>query len=629
MAELFISYKSEDRARVKPLVDALIADGLSVWWDAHIGGGDDWRDAIERNLETAACVIVVWSQASIGAGGRFVRDEATRAQRRGAYLPVRIDPVEPPLGFGEIQALPLDGWKSSRKDARYQAVLEAARAMVEGRAAAPVAAAAPAPPKIDRRLILAGGGAAALAAAGAGAFVLWPKKADAQTLAVLPFANLSGDPAQAYFADGLAEELRSSLTLVPAFRVIGRSSSETVRNDEARAAAAKLGVANIVTGSVRRSPDMIRVSAQLINGQDGVERWSQTFDRADGDVLEIQTAIAMNVAEALRVHLAPDDLNVGGTRNEAAHQLAVKGRENYRLDSSASSTRASLELLEQATALDPNYASAWAQRGTMRLILADRETTLAATQAGYLEALGYAKKAIALAPTLPDGHTLMALILQGRLDLAGAESAFRRALQLGPNNSSTLRNCANGLGLLGHAAEMQPYVERAIQLDPLTLTGDMAKGAILFILRRYEEALALARQVSVRAPKRADARKLAAKALILLGREREALTERKALPEDDLFALTWEAVAQARLSDRAASDRILARLLAENGDAAHYQYAQIRAQQKDTALALIELEAAWTFRDAGLGDVFVDPFLDPLRAEPRFKAVMAKLGLKA
>src|SRR4051812_17937858 len=101
--DIFISYKAEDRARVRPLVDALMADGLSVWWDAHIGAGEDWRESIAANLDEARCVIVVWSKRSVGPDGRFVRDEAARAMKRHAYLPVTIDKVDPPLGFGETQ----------------------------------------------------------------------------------------------------------------------------------------------------------------------------------------------------------------------------------------------------------------------------------------------------------------------------------------------------------------------------------------------------------------------------------------------------------------------------------------------------------------------------------------------
>src|SRR5690348_14694800 len=127
MADVFVSYKAEDRARIAPLVRALEMDGLSVWWDAHIGGGDEWRQTILRNLEAAKCVIVVWSKRSVGPNGKFVRDEAGRALKRNTYLPVRIDRVDPPLGFGEMQALDLTGWKGDASEPRYLDVLSALR----------------------------------------------------------------------------------------------------------------------------------------------------------------------------------------------------------------------------------------------------------------------------------------------------------------------------------------------------------------------------------------------------------------------------------------------------------------------------------------------------------------------
>jgi serine/threonine-protein kinase len=175
MSDVFVSYKAEDRARVRPLVEALEAEGLSVWWDAHIGGGDEWRDSIQQHLDESKCVIVVWSRRSIGPQGHFVRDEATRAQRRHAYLPVRVDNVDPPLGFGEIQAIPIVRWKGDRSDPRYQAVLAAARAIVSG---------APRPhyvhfesPRVSRRAIIAGGAAATAAAVAAGWFAPKPSVA--------------------------------------------------------------------------------------------------------------------------------------------------------------------------------------------------------------------------------------------------------------------------------------------------------------------------------------------------------------------------------------------------------------------------------------------------------------------
>ena len=131
MSDVFVSYKAEDRRLVSPLVEALQADGLSVWWDAHIGGGASWRDSIESELNAAKCVIVIWSKRSTGAAGSFVRDEASRAVERGIYLPVKLDSSRPPLGFGETQTLPLVRWTGDRSDPGYQSVLRSVRAIIE------------------------------------------------------------------------------------------------------------------------------------------------------------------------------------------------------------------------------------------------------------------------------------------------------------------------------------------------------------------------------------------------------------------------------------------------------------------------------------------------------------------
>jgi len=125
MSDVFISYKAEDRRRVQPLVQALQADGLSVWWDEHIGAGDEWRQTIEKQLDSAKCVVVIWSKRSVGEDGQFVRDEAARAQKRHIYVPITIDEVRIPLGFGESQATSLRGWRGNRSDSRYQAMLAA------------------------------------------------------------------------------------------------------------------------------------------------------------------------------------------------------------------------------------------------------------------------------------------------------------------------------------------------------------------------------------------------------------------------------------------------------------------------------------------------------------------------
>ncbi|HVI05058.1 MAG TPA: TIR domain-containing protein, partial [Sphingomicrobium sp.] len=352
--DVFISYKAEDRARLKPLVDALEAEGFSVWWDTHIGGGSNWRRDIEEHLDAAKCVIVAWTKRSVGPDGEFVRDEAGQARRHGTYLPVLVDVVELPLGFREVQAISLKGWKGDRSDPRFLPLVDAVRERVTG---APLERRATrhATSGVSRRAIIAGSaGIGAVAVAGGGWLLLRPAPANARRIAVLPFANLSGDPAQAYFSDGIAEELRSSLSRV-GMQVIGRASCDAVKTLDIRTAAAKLGVANILTGSVRRSPQTIRIDAQLVSGSDGVERWAQSYDRSPGDTIKIQTDIAESVARALSVALGQAGraaLTIGGTTNPGAQDLVLKVIHDSS-DSEAGIER-KLALLDGALELDPN-----------------------------------------------------------------------------------------------------------------------------------------------------------------------------------------------------------------------------------------------------------------------------------
>ena len=182
---------------------------------------------------------------------------------------------------------------------------------------------------------------------------------------MLPFENLSGNPAQAYFSDGIAEEIRSALARIAGLKVVGRTSSEAVRNDDAATAAKKLGVANILTGSVRQSPSTIRVNAELIDGHSGINKWSQNYDRSPGDVIKIQTDIAENVAGALSAALgqaARMAIAIGGTSNAAALDLYLKARAQSAADDSENSLHLVVELLDSAIEFDPKYAAAYAEK---------------------------------------------------------------------------------------------------------------------------------------------------------------------------------------------------------------------------------------------------------------------------
>ena len=167
MADVFVSYKAEDRRRVRSLVTALEKDGFSVWWDAHWGPGQEWREQIAHELDAAKCVVVAWSKTSVGPGGRFVRDEAGRAPRRGVYVPVKLDDVQPPLGFGETQAVSLIGLVRNRSVPTL-AIFPASAVELAVRGEQPSSSITEAPTLTSRRGVLISGAAVGIAATGAG-----------------------------------------------------------------------------------------------------------------------------------------------------------------------------------------------------------------------------------------------------------------------------------------------------------------------------------------------------------------------------------------------------------------------------------------------------------------------------
>jgi serine/threonine-protein kinase len=627
MSDVFLSYKAEDRPRLRQLVAALEADGLSLWWDAQIEGGATWRQSIQEQLDAAGCVVVVWSKRSVGPEGRFVHDEATRAQHRGVYLPILIDPVLPPLGFGETQALSLAGWKGDRADPRYQAMLAAVRARVGGKGGA---GSAPAAAKPDRRALIAGGAVAAVAAAGAGGwFLLKPKhQAAADSVAVLPFANLSGDASQAYFSDGIAEELRNSLARIARLKVVARTSSEMVRDVEATVAAHKLGVAYILTGSVRRSPSIVRVSAQLIDGTTGIERWSETYDRPPGDALQIQTGIAESVARALSIQLAPAERKAiasGGTTSAKAHDLYLKGQAIVNEGADEAELRQALAAFDAAIAADPNYVAAHAGRSRAVFTVANLFEAGPALREGLAQSLMSAQRAVALDPKSGDAQAALGAALSQQMDLKGAAERYALAYRLSPGDSNVVATYAGYLGGVGRAAEALRLADQLIAQDPLNPRRYRLRAQQLVNLHRYDESLQAARKGLVLGPKLDALHSIAGEALILGGKPAEGLAE-YAHVNSAWNRLSGQAIARARMSDRAGSDEALAQFKAIDDGSLSYQFAQIYAQRSEPDLAIAALEVAYRSADPGLIALGVDPYLDPIRGDPRFKALATRLN---
>jgi serine/threonine-protein kinase len=624
-ADIFVSYKKEDRPRIKRLVDALEAQGLSVWWDAHIGGGANWRRDIEQHLDGASCVIVAWSKRSVGPEGEFVHDEATRAKRRGIYLPVLIDSVQPPLGFGETQALSLIGWRGDQADRRFQSLVSAARNCIAGET---IPHARDATPRFPRRGVLGAGIAAAAGAAAGGWLLLRPAPIDEKRIAVLPFANLSGSQVDAYFAEGIAEELRSALSRI-GLQVIGRASSDAVKNLDTKAAASKLDVANILTGSVRRSPQMLRINAQLVGGRDGIEHWAQSYDRAPGDAIKIQTDIAENVARALSIALGQWSraaITLGGTTNSVAQDLLLQSRKLVRDSSSEEAGRKAVELADSALALDPNYADAYVEKAFGLASIAGYYSSSAVeTAKGLTLALAAAKRALEIAPTLAPAHAVLGFVEVSRLDLRAANAHIRRAVLLSPNDPEVLAIAGKLIAEIGDAREGLRLADRLLSLDPLNSRAYRRKSDILVLLRQYPAAIDSARKALELAPDGFSARMSVGQSLVLLGRYDEARSEFAAIPADDLIRLTGEAVIAARTGDIPSAERMIGRMRQLHGALGSYQYAEVYAQAGEKDRAFAELANAFAAKDPGLASLRVDPLLDPIRSDPRYPPLVRAL----
>ena len=631
MSDVFVSYKAEDRARVAPLVQALKSEGLSVWWDTQIAAGSEWRQDIQEQLDSARCVIVVWSKRSVGPEGRFVRDEASRAQRRGTYLPIRIDKVEPPLGFGELHAIPLHGWRGRPTDPRYRMLIDAVRAIIAGEA--PSIAVPDKSSRVSRRTALVGSGAAlGIAAAGGWAFLRPGKAKAANSIAVLPFANLSGDPRQNYFADGIAEELRSALSRLAGLKVAGRISSEAVRDEDARTAARRLRVASILTGSVRRAPGMVRIASQLIDGRTGLEQWSASYDRPEGNVLAIQTDIAENVVSALSIELGQAGvhaLTAGGTTDAEAHDLYLRAITQAQNDDSETSLKQANALLDAAIAKDPRFARAYAAKSRNLSYIADVGRSPADIQRGYAEAAVAARRAVTLAPRLPDAYAALADALYGQRKITAAMKQIQAGSRFAPNDIQLLQAAVIAFVAGGQTREALGFANRMVEIDPLNPLSHRRRYYALFYNRQYDACIAEAQRTLKLAPSLALPPYFIALSLIMKGQPRQAQHYLEMLPADLTVRLAAEAIVAGKLGNRGLSDRKLDQLRSIYGDAASYQFAQAYAQRGQRDRAFAALERGFAVNDPGLNTLRVDPLFDPIRRDPRFAAMFKRVDVAA
>jgi len=637
----FLSYARADQAHATKLAKALKEAGLEVWWDALIEGGAAFAKSIEAALERSDAVVVIWSRTSVASD--WVLDEAAKGRDLRKLVPISLDGTLPPLGFRQYQSIDLSAWQGDSAAAEIAAVLRGISAAADQtghRSHAATSAQAPAH-AVSRRGVLVA--AAGTAFAGAAGLVAWQqglfgsrRAAAGNSVAVLPFANLSGDESQAYFSDGLSEELRATLARSTQLLVMAQASSATFRDrkDDAVTIAAKLGVAFLLDGSVRRSGDIVRVAADLIDGQTGFSRWAQTFDRAMHDIFAVQSEIANTVARALVAQVAPGgehgDGNAltasGGTDSFAAYDAYLYGRALYDLSADETSERAALAQFDAAIAADPDYAAAHAARARSLTAIANQYGEVGQLAGLYDAAIASAERAIAIAPDLADAYSTLGFTLfQGRLDARAAREPFERSRQLGAGEATVMARYAQYSARTGRKREAAEAMQRALLLDPLNPLIHRAAGSIEYAARNYAAVIPPVRKALELNPRMSRAHAAIGDALLMLGRIEDARAAYAAEPVED-FRLTGAAIVEHRLGNATAARAAMTRLVADLGDRVLYQQAQILAQWGDPDASIASLQRAHEIGDSGLIYARNDPLLDPLRNEPRFAQLLSSIG---
>ena len=641
----FLSYARSDREQVARLTAALEAAGIDVWWDTLIEGGAEFAKSIESSLEKCNAVVVCWSRSSVTSD--WVLDEGGRGRDLRKLVPVSLDGTEPPIGFRQYHAIDLSRWNGEPAAAEVAAVKRGIAAATR-RAAEPQLHPHPRPhghkagrhaPVSRRRVLAIAAGVAGASAAGIAIWRFGPFRGGSPgitSVAVLPFVNLSGSADHEYFSDGLSEELRATLARNAALQVMARASSRQFRERTADAVtiAAKLGVDFLLDGSVRRSADNVRVTADIIDGDTGFSRWSEIFERALSDIFAVQSEIASTVAHALITRFAPEGSSAGnviataagGTNVVAAYDAYLRGRALYDLSADEASERAALAQFDAAIAADPRYAAAHAARARSLTAIANQYGEVGELAALYDAAIASAEQAVAIAPDFADAHSTLGFILfQGRLDARSARAPFERSRELGEGESTVLARYAQYSARCGRHREASAAMQRALRLDQLNPLIHRAAGSIEYAAANWEASIPPARKALAMNPKLSRAHAAIGDALMMLGRLDEARTEYLAEPVED-FRLAGLALLDWRAGRKADAEKALDQLVTAHGDRVLYQQAQVLAQWGRRAEAIEKLEQALALGDAGLIYARNDPFLDPLRKEARFAKLLNRLG---
>lgn len=631
-ATVFLSYSRDDQKRALPIIKLLEAAGFSVWWDGLIEGGARFSRTTEDALEHASAIVVLWSTTSNNS--HWVQDEATRGRDRKCLVPLSIDGCEPPLGFRQFQVIDARPAKVRPNTPEMQNLIRAVSALHDGPDRQPISTPSMLR-KTDRRQVLIGGGVLGIAAIGGAAWftgLIGGKAVAAASVAVMPFDNLSGDPKQAYFSDGLAAEVRSELTRNVLLKVAAQTSSNSFRDHagDVKTIMNQLQVAYLLEGDVRRENDNVRISTRLID-RSGFEKWSERFDRKMSSIFEVQSEIASAIATELSAQIdggaaakKPDIAKTGGTESVAAFDAYLRGKDLFEAGVDEASDRLALSKFDEAIVADPKYAAAHAARSRSIAVMANQYG--GDLKALYQQSVAAARQAVALAPQYAEAHSALGFALgYGQMNLRAARMPYETSLKLGGGDADILSRYAIFQARLKRFGPANETIARSLALDPLNARTLRTIGSIHYASGDYPKALDAMERALALNPKLGGAKAIIGGVQYMMG-DIDAAKASYTAEKNRLFGLTGLAIVEQRQGNTAQAQKYLNELIGENGTNSLYQQAQVYAQWGEVTKSIKALYEARAAGDSGLIQMYYDPLLTPVRGEPEFSRLLKDIG---
>jgi TolB-like protein/Tfp pilus assembly protein PilF len=637
---VFISYASYDAIMAQKVCAALEAAGFPCWIaPRNVLPGTNYADGIVHAIDESSILVLILSAQAV-ASAHVGREIERAVSKRHPVVALRIDaaPLTAAFEYFLNQSQWIEGGGSDAAIA--QLVSAVGQHLTPGSAASPtngtLASAVRRKAAARRRTWVIAAIVVAVALAG-GYFLdkAWRSKHEPtastavisdKSIAVLPFTDMSEKKDQEYFADGMAEEILDLLATIPGLKVIGRTSSFQFKGktEDLRSIGVQLGVAYVLEGSVRKSGDHLRVTAQLINSKDGTRLWSQTYNRDLSDVLKMQDEIAVSLVRALQIEVSQNDIvSRPALRNTQAYTLYLQGLHSFDRTDQQGFEQAASDF-QQALDLDPSFADAARMLSASHFVLGQFGFMPAA--AAFEKARRAAQHALELDPNLAGAHIALAEVYRAAdRDWEGADREVRLARALAPNDPDVLFISAVQAQNLGRFDDALEFVNASLAQDPLNASAYMVLNLIQLGRGRPEQAEAAIRRTLELNPLFTRAHYFLGCVLLARGDPHAALAE-MLKEKQDRSRLSGSAMAYFALGRKADSDTVLAQML--KTEAAHtYFVALIYAFRGETDEAFQWLDRAYAQKNPELVLLTSQAKVMKLAGDPRYKAFLKKMNL--